>query len=99
MYIVPITPTQLTGIVDTAQQTTTANAQLPFQDILQQAMRDAEQTQAVSETDANLLALGEVDDLAQVQINTLKATSALQTTVSLTSRVVSAYKEVMQMSI
>lgn len=99
MYIVPITPTQLTGIVDTTQQATTANAQLPFQDILQQAMRDAEQTQAVSETDANLLALGEVDDLAQVQINTLKATSALQTTVSLTSRVVSAYKEIMQMSI
>ncbi len=101
MFFVPIQPMQK---MDFSQpETTTVQAQSAggssFQDILQQAMQNYEQLQAVSEQDGEALALGQADDLAQVQINTFKAQSALQTAVQLTSRTVSAYKEIMQMSV
>ncbi len=101
MFFVPIQPMQK---MDFSQAETVAvQAQsagsASFSDILQQAMQNYEQLQTVSEQDGEALALGQVDDLAQVQINTFKAQSALQTAVQLTSRAVSAYKEIMQMSV
>lgn len=70
-----------------------------FGSILQNAINDLETLQAKTAEDSRKLALGQIDDLAQVQINTLKASTMLQTTVQLTGRAVNAYKEIMQMQI
>ncbi len=70
-----------------------------FQNMLNSAIEATEKAQAVSEINSYELALGDVDDLAQIQIDSLKAQTMIQTTVQLTSRVVSAYKEIMQMQI
>lgn len=104
MIIVPIEPMQLMDISKIENQMQmkpiAGSAQgLPFENILKDAISVAEQTQAVANTDAVNVALGNVDDIAQVQINTLKAKTAVQTAVQLTSRVVSCYKEIMQMSV
>ena len=62
-------------------------------------MKDLETLQAQSAEDSRKLALGEIDNIAQVQINALKTSTMLQTTVQLTSRAVGAYKEIMQMQV
>ena len=72
---------------------------IPFSNVLKDAISEYENLQQVTEQDGNSLALGEADNLAQIQINSLKAQAALQTTVQLTSRVVNAYKEIMQMQV
>lgn len=72
---------------------------LPFSDVLKSAISGYEQAKVVSEADAEALAIGDVDNLAQVQINSMKTDSMLQTTVQLTTRMVNAYKEIMQMQI
>ena len=90
MYIVPIQA--MTGL-EKLQEAREVNAPEPsggsFKDILSQAYADYQQAKAVAEA----------DNLAQIQINAMKAETMLQTTVQLTSRMVSAYKEIMQMQI
>ena len=46
-----------------------------------------------------MLVNGDADDLAQIQINSMKTSTLLQTTVQLTSRMVNTYKEIMQMQV
>lgn len=72
---------------------------IPFSNVLKDAINEYEDLQQVTEQDTNSLAMGEADNLAQIQINSLKAQAALQTTVQLTSRAVNAYKEIMQMQV
>ncbi|MCI8600847.1 MAG: flagellar hook-basal body complex protein FliE [Oscillospiraceae bacterium] len=100
MYIVPIQA--MTGL-EKLQEAREVNAPEPsggsFKDILSQAYADYQQAKAVADQDGYLLAFGEADNLAQIQINAMKAETMLQTTVQLTSRMVSAYKEIMQMQI
>lgn len=100
MNFIPIQPIQKMNFseAETPVQAQSA-AGSSFGDILQQAMQNYEQMQTASEKDGNALTLGSADDLSQVQINTLKAQSALETAVQLTSHAVSAYKEIMQMSV
>lgn len=103
MVFLPIQPIQPIQKMDFSQDNSTMQTQSAsgssFQNILQQAMQNYEQLQTTSEQDGEALALGNVDDLSQVQINSMKAQSALQTAVQLTSRTVSAYKEIMQMTV
>ncbi len=99
-FIVPIQqmkPMEFSN-TDSTQNTAAAGAS-SFGNMLTQAMQEYQDLSAVSAQDSTNLALGNVDDLASVQINTLKAESMLQTTVQLTSRAVNAYKEIMQMSV
>lgn len=70
-----------------------------FSSILQQAVQELEQAQSNSNADTMMLVNGEVDDIAQVQINSMKTSTLLQTTVQLTSRMVNTYKEIMQMQV
>jgi len=72
---------------------------LPFQDILNDSLKELSAAEEAAAEDSANLALGNADDLAQIQINSLKAEAALQTTVQLTSRVINAYKEIMQMQL
>lgn len=101
MFFVPIQPMQMMDFSKDNSQpaAVSANTTSSFQNLLQQAMQNYETLQTVSEQDGEALALGQVDDLSQVQINAFKAESALQTAVQLTSRAVTAYKEIMQMSV
>ena len=72
---------------------------IPFANMLTDAIKDYETSQKTADEESNQLALGNSDNLAQVQIDSLKAQTALQTTVQLTSRMVTAYKEIMQMQV
>ena len=49
--------------------------------------------------DAYDLAMGRTDDLAAISINSAKAAVALEMTVQVASRAVTAYKEILQMQI
>ncbi len=75
------------------------SAEIPFSSILSDVIQQTTELQAVSEADTNALLLGDTDNLAQVQINSMKAEAMLQTTVQLTTRAVNAYKEIMSMQI
>jgi flagellar hook-basal body complex protein FliE len=72
---------------------------IPFADVFQNVFTDFQETQRVSNEDAYKLAMGNLDDLHSVMINSEKATAALELTVQLTSKAVNAYKEIMQMQI
>ncbi len=99
-FIVPIQQMKPMEFSNTdSTQNTAAAGVSSFGNMLTQAMQEYQDLSAVSAQDSTNLALGNVDDLASVQINTLKAESMLQTTVQLTSRAVNAYKEIMQMSV
>ncbi len=70
-----------------------------FSDVLEQSINAIESAEQNANEDSMQLAVGNVSDLAQLQINSLKATAMVQTTSQLTTRVVNAYKEIMQMQI
>ena len=72
---------------------------IPFADILKDAVANYADINQTANAGTQALALGDVDNLAQLQIDSMKASAALSTTVQLTSRVVSAYKEIMQMQV
>lgn len=100
MFIIPIsriTPAAMGNTQETAQQT--ANSGVPFSEILASAYKNAQETREIAQNGTQQLALGEVDDLHTMMINSTKATAAIEFTVELTSRAVSAYKEILQMQI
>ena len=76
-----------------------AGANHSFRTLLENSLAEVSKWEAQSAADDVGLVLGTAEDLAQIQINALKAETALQTTVQLTSRMVNAYKEVMQMQV
>lgn len=76
-----------------------AESSVPFANMLKDAVNEYESMQQTVEQDAADLAVGDTDDLAQIQINSMKEQAALQTVVQLTSRAVNAYKEIMQMQV
>ncbi|PKM74466.1 MAG: flagellar hook-basal body complex protein FliE [Firmicutes bacterium HGW-Firmicutes-16] len=94
--IQPIAKMALSKIGETEEST---ESSAPFLNVLKDAVSEYASKQEIADADNQALALGESDNLAQIQINTLEAETALQTTVQLTSRVVNAYKEIMQMSV
>ena len=95
MFIVPITPMEKMDFSSTEKVTTakdvTENA---FSSILDSAIESFKEADKLSDIDGAGLSLGNADDLAQIQINMLKAETMLQTTVQITSRAVNAYKEI-----
>lgn len=82
-----------------AEKGSSALSSVPFASVLQDALAGYEQAKAVSDADSASLVSGDVDDLARVQINSMKTSSMLNTTVQLTTRMVNAYKDIMQMQI
>ncbi len=100
MVFTPIMPIQPMEKIEFSKPTTQPQKEASgFGSVLQNAIQDLEALQAQYEEDSRRLALGQVDDLAQVQINSMKVATMLQTTVQMTSRAVNAYKEIMQMQI
>lgn len=100
MFIVPITPMEKMDFSSTEKITTAREAtESSFSSILDNAIEGFKEADKLSDIDNAQLSLGNADDLAQIQINTLKAETMLQTTVQITSRVVNAYKEIMQIQV
>lgn len=102
MYLVPLTglPTvQGLDNVNQAGKPKEDNEQSSFASIMKDAMATLEQTQKQSKEDAYNLAMGDVASLHSMMINSAMETTAVETVVQLTSRAVSAYKEIMQMQI
>lgn len=101
MFIVPISAlpsiTPLGSIKPVQEPEKTSG--VPFADILADAYKAARETQAVSEQDAYDLSMGNMDDLHTMQINSSKAATAMEFTVELTTRAVSAYNEILRMQI
>ena len=70
-----------------------------FTDYLMEAVDNIENLEAVKQNDSYLLAIGELDDIAAMQINSQKAEIAVQLMVQMRNRLTDAYSEIMRMSI
>ena len=68
-----------------------------FASIMQEAIDTLQQAQPAA--DSYNLAMGDVDSLHNMMINSALEATAVETAVQLTGRAVSAYKEIMQMQI
>ena len=99
MFIMPIEPMQPMTFSESGKTFKTEQAKRPFQNVLDNAVAALNETQAASQYDAYQLAYGDVDNIAEIMINTLKAETMIQTTVQITARVVNAYKEIMNIQV
>ncbi|MBD5093521.1 MAG: flagellar hook-basal body complex protein FliE [Subdoligranulum sp.] len=102
MYIVPLTGLQNIESVKSIaapSEPVKSSASLPFGDMLREAMESFSEAQKASELDAYSLVTGDISDLHTLTINSAIQQASLEMTVQLASRAVSAYKEVLQMSI
>ena len=100
MFIVPITPMEKMDFSKVENVKTAAEAtEGGFASLLDNAIDEFKKVDALSDVDGNALSIGNADDLAQIQINMLKAETMLQTTVQITSRAVNAYKEIMSIQV
>ena len=102
MYIVPVTGLKnvetVKSIAEPAEPVKNS-ASLPFGDMLREAIENFSETQKAAELDAYSLVTGDVADLHSVMIRSAMQQASLEMTVQVASRAVSAYKEVLQMSI
>lgn len=102
MFIVPISKLPSIGSLEQlgqVQPPEQKGTSVPFADVLSEAMQATLETKAQSEADAFDLAMGNMDDLHTMQINSAKAAAAMEFTVELTTRAVNAYNEVMRMQV
>ena len=100
MFIVPIT--RLAPVDTSVGQTDAAKSAvdgLPFADVLESAIAEYRQAREASNADARDLAAGSVENLADVMINSLRMSTAIEMTTQITTRAVSTYKEIMQMQV
>lgn len=96
MFIVPITPLSINTEIkpsNSINETGTGG----FQDIFQDIITQAKETQEVANQDSLNLAMGQTDDLHNIMINAEKAAIALELTVQVTSKAISAYNEIIRM--
>lgn len=100
MFIVPITPMNPVGSLEQAASTEKPQSQGgSFANVLSDAVRTLQETQAQSQQDGYDLAMGSTDNLAALMINSAKAETAMTMAVQLTTRAVNSYKEIMQMQV
>lgn len=70
-----------------------------FGEILTNAIQDVNQMQIESDEYKKLLSIGELDNLHDLTIAAEKANVSLQVTMSIRSKIVEAYKEIMRIQI
>lgn len=104
MYLVPLSALPSIQPLETANKEDNPapkqqERQSSFAGIMQEAIETLRQTQAASVADSYNLAMGDVASLHDMMINTVMEATAVETAVQVTSRAVSAYKEIMQMQI
>lgn len=100
MFIVPIS--ELQPIIPTAESNKPSGqigSGANFERVLKNAIQNLDDLQGIADKDAIDLALGHTDDLHNVQINTMKATTAIELTAGITSKVLSAYQQIINMQL
>lgn len=99
MFIVPLEGLPSMKSIDGAGKalaTSDTNGVPVFGDILKSAISNVRETQEIAQQDSYDLAVGKTDDLHTIQINSLKASSAVELAAGITSRALTAYKEILQ---
>lgn len=101
MFIVPLSFNTPDLTLDRAgeSQSAAGGETSAFKNVFNQVLKNMEETQAQSQKDSYDLAMGNIDNLYTMMINSEKATAALELTVQLTNRAVNAYKEISQIQI
>lgn len=107
MFIVPLTPmaTQLDSVSDSLKKNSGSTADtiedevMSFADYLKESVMKVKELEASSDKSAYDLAVGNTNDIEAVMIESAKASTAVETTVQITTRAVNAYKEILQMQI
>ncbi len=101
MFIVPlssnITPMSATSRADAVKTEETEEAS--FLDIFESLVNNVKETDAQVQQDSIDLMLGDVDDLAQIQVNLEKAAVAVDLLVTVKNKAVEAYNEIMRMNV
>ncbi|MEA5136672.1 MAG: flagellar hook-basal body complex protein FliE [Candidatus Fimivivens sp.] len=100
MFIVPIS--ELQPIIPTTESNKPSGqlgSGANFEHVLKNAIQNLDDLQSASDKDAIDLALGRTDDLHNVQITTMKATAAIELTAGITSKVLSAYQQIINMQL
>lgn len=102
MFIVPLSglqslgPAGEEGIRSTGEE---AEGRIPFKQLLKESIADLQETQAAVRQDTYDLVSGSTSDLHNLSIHAAMQQTALEITVQMASRAVSAYKEVLQMQV
>ena len=100
MFIVPISELQpIVPIAEGSKPSGQIGPGASFERVLKNAIQNLDDLQSVSDKDGIDLALGRTDDLHSVQINTMKATAAIELTAGITSKVLSAYQQIINMQL
>jgi flagellar hook-basal body complex protein FliE len=106
MFIVPLSSNINTNSINSigsnsekAAGSSGDSSGLGFREIFQEVVNNAEETEAVTQTDAYKLSIGETDDLHTMMINSAKADIALETMVQLRNKFLDAYSEIMRTSL
>ncbi len=102
MFIVPISRMpgiesleKISGADEAMQKTSGKN----FESVLGDAIKQVEEAQQASDEADELLATGGIDDLHTAMILAEQSSAAVEFTTQLTSRVVNAYNQIMNMQI
>lgn len=102
MYIVPLAGIEPLVPIQQKEQPVLqpgAGELVPFADLLEEARQNLAQTQTRVQADVHDLLTGRSTDLHQLTIDAAMQQASVEMTVQLTSRAVSAYKEILQMQI
>ncbi|MFV0498343.1 MAG: flagellar hook-basal body complex protein FliE [Candidatus Fimivivens sp.] len=99
MFIVPISELQPIIPTQAHRPTDQIGAGANFEHVLKNAIQNIDDLQSIADKDAIDLALGRTDDLHSVQINAMKATTAIELTTGITAKVLSAYQQVINMQL
>lgn len=100
MFIIPISELQpITSATESGKLTGEIGSGASFERVLKNAVQNLDNLQGAADKDAIDLALGRTDDLHSVQINAMKATAAIELTASITSKVLSAYEQIINMQL
>ena len=75
------------------------HAQVPFRDMFASALAHVNETAAVARQDSINLALGEIDDIAAMNVNSARAGIAFDLMLQVRNRVLEAYQEMMRMNV
>lgn len=70
-----------------------------FGDMFKEAVANIDDLEAIKRQDAYALAVGEVDDLAQIWTNSQKSEIAVQLMVQMRNKLLESYTEIMRMNI
>ena len=96
--IIPISANMppIGGVKNNPAQTEAAKG---FTDYLKDAVNNIEELDRIKSEDAYLLSIGELDDIAAMQINGQKFDVAVQMMVQMRNRLMDSYSEIMRMNI